>query len=137
MNIHEFLKLPHRFRWGGLGGDDCIMFCASWIAEQTGTDPAEQVRGTYRDEEGALAFVASAGGLIPMIDNGVQPLGYARTLAPVTGDIGIILAPSDIDGTVKEIGAIRFGPLWAVLAPAGVRAKRCDFIAAWSRGDKA
>ena len=72
-----------------------------------------------------------------MIDNGVQPLGYSRTQTPVTGDISIIMAASDLDGTLKEIGAIRFGPLWAVLAPAGVRAKRCDSIAAWSRGDKA
>ncbi|ULJ73586.1 DUF6950 family protein [Rhizobium gallicum] len=137
MDIHEFLKLPHRFRWGGHGGDDCIMFCASWVANQTGVDPAEKVRGTYRDEEGALAFVARSGGLIPMIDTGVKPLGYLRTNEPVTGDIGVVLAPSDIDGKVKEIGAIRFGPLWAVLAPAGVRAHRYDFVAAWSRGAKA
>lgn len=107
------------------------------VADQTGTDPAEQVRGTYRDEERALAFVARSGGLVPMIDNGVQPLGYSRTQTPVTGDISIIMAASDLDGTLKEIGAIRFGPFWAVLAPAGVRAKRCDSIAAWSRGDKA
>ncbi|MFA1625235.1 hypothetical protein ACDY96_21335 [Rhizobium mongolense] len=58
MNIHEFLALPHRFLWGGMGGDDCVMFCASWVADQTGIDPAAHVRGTYGDEEGAVAFVA-------------------------------------------------------------------------------
>lgn len=137
MNIHEFLALPHRFRWGGMGGDDCIMFCASWVADQTGVDPAAHVRGTYGDEEGALAFVAKSGGLIPMIDGGVKPLGYQRTDAPETCDIGVVLAPSAFDGRIKEIGAIRFGPLWAMLGPSGVRAKPYEFVAAWSRGDRA
>ncbi|WFU88994.1 hypothetical protein QA644_08115 [Rhizobium sp. CC1099] len=131
MTLHEYLRLPHRFRWGGRAGEDCIMFCASWVAEQTGTDPASEVRGTYRDEPGALQVLSSAGGIKALFASGLEPLGYERTRKPVSGDVGIVLAPSGIDGKIKEIGAIRFGPLWALLAPDGVRAKPLQFVAAW------
>lgn len=40
MNIKGFLSLPHRFRWGGVGGDDCMTFAASWMLHAVGVDPA-------------------------------------------------------------------------------------------------
>lgn len=131
MTLHEFLRLPHRFRWGGKGGDDCIMFLGSWIDCLTGTDPTADVRGTYRDEQGALALLNRAGGPVPLIAAGIEPLGWERTNTPLSGDVGVVLAPSGLDGRIKEIGAIRFGPLWAMLAPDGVRAKPLEFVAAW------
>lgn len=131
MTLEQFLLLPHRFRWGGLTGDDCVCFCASWIAETTGTDPTGDVRGTYRDAEGASRLLADAGGMVPMFDRTLLPLGFVRTDAPADGDVGVIVAPSGLDGFAKEIGAIRFGPLWATLAPAGVVRKQAEFIAAW------
>jgi len=129
MTLHEFLALPHRFRWGGVGGDDCTTFCATWIAESIGIDPAEDLRGTYRTQEGAQAILDGAGGIVALIE-GRLPAGYVRTEAPVDGDIGVVRLPV-AEGDIKEIGAIRFGPLWLVLAPAGVAAKKADFVAAW------
>jgi hypothetical protein len=47
------------------------------------------------------------------------------------GDIGVIRAPAGIDGAIHEVGAIRFGPLWATLAPSGIAAKKAEPVAAW------
>jgi len=128
MTLHEFLRLPHRFVWGGVGGDDCTTFCARWIEAATGIDPAAQFRGTYCDAEGAARLLTTAGGLIQFADS---HLGLARTDDPQTGDVGVIVAPSALDGEFKHIAAIRFGPLWATLSQAGVRARKAEFVAAW------
>lgn len=134
MTLQEFLRLPHRFRWGGQGGDDCTTFCASWVEEETGTDPALMLRGTYRDCDGAHALLDAAGGLVPFMASHLEPLGYVRTNDPQDGDIGAVLAPVGLDES-KEIGAIRYGPLWAILGPSRVVTKQAEFIAAWRRPD--
>jgi hypothetical protein len=132
MTLREWLEKPsHRFRWGGAAGDDCLMFCASWVAEVTGVDPVEEFRGTYSTAEEAAALVAAHGGIVALVGTYAARAGLKRTDEPQTGDIGIIRAPSGLDGDVKEIGAIRFGPLWAAIGPGGVRAKQAEFIAAW------
>ena len=128
MTLHEFLRLPHRFVWGGVGGDDCTTFCARWIEAVMGVDPAASFRGTYSDAEGAGRLLAGAGGLVAFAD---RHLGLARTDDPQTGDVGVIVAPSALDGEFKHIAAIRFGPLWATLSQAGVRARKAEFVAAW------
>jgi hypothetical protein len=133
MTLREWLEKPsHRFRWGGQGGDDCTTFCASWVDEVTGVDPAEDLRGTYRDAEGAHAILNAAGGIVAFIAARLGPLGYVSVDHLSDGDVGVIRAPVGLDGDTKEIGAIRFGPLWATLGPAGVRAVKADFVAAWS-----
>lgn len=132
MTLHEFVALPHRFRWGGQGGDDCLTFCASWIFEATGIDPAEAVRGTYRSAEEAGAILAAAGGMIPYADRQLASVGLCRTDKPRDGDVGVIIAPAGLDGEMKQIGAIRFGPIWLALGPTGIHGKKADFIAAWS-----
>ncbi len=131
MTLQKFMALPHRFRWGGTGGDDCTTFCASWVVEQIGIDPAERLRGTYRTEEGAHALLEAAGGLVPFMAAHLEPIGFERTDDPQTGDIGAILAPIGLGNETKEVGAIRFGPLWLVLSPGGVVGKKSDFVAAW------
>jgi hypothetical protein len=131
MTLHEFLALPHRFRWGGLTGDDCTTFCATWAAELTGVDPAEDLRGTYRDAEGAHGILSKAGGIIPFMAGRLATLGFKSTAAAADGDIGVVLAPVGVGEDFKEIGAIRFGPMWAMLAPAGVVARRVECVAAW------
>ena len=131
MDIHEFIRLPHRFRWGGVSGDDCVMFCATWAQHLCGTDPAAHVRGTYSDERGAYAVMSAKGGLVKMIGDGIEPLGFTRVDVLQDGDIGVIRAPSAVDCMVKEICAIRFGPLWVALGPNGVAGKRADHVAAW------
>lgn len=132
MKLRDWLELPHRFRWGGLGGDDCLMFCASWIAEVTGDDPAFDFRGSYSTEDEAKAILAAHGGTIAFVDFVTARAGIRRTDDPQSGDIGIIRAPSWLGGAVTEIGAIKFGPVWACLGPGGVVGKPAEFIAAWS-----
>lgn len=131
MDIHQFLRLPHRFRWGGVDGDDCTTWCATWAAHLAGIDPAEGLRGTYRDREGAYALLDAAGGLVPFMDGHLRRIGFVPTDNPKDGDIGAVMAPVGLDEE-KLVGAIRFGPLWAVLSPAGVMAKALSFQKAWT-----
>ncbi|MEZ2220771.1 hypothetical protein [Rhizobium sp. RCC_161_2] len=132
MTLKEWLEKPsHRFRWGGQGGDDCLMFCASWVEHVTGSDPVADFRGTYGTEEEAHAIVEQRGGMVALVSEMAIRAGFERTDSPEDGDIGIIIAPAGLGGSLKEIGAIKFGPLWAVIGPAGVRAKKAECIAAW------
>lgn len=127
MTLHEFLTLPHRFRWGGMGGDDCTTWCASWIRERIGSDPAATLRGTYRDEEGAHRILIAAGGIVPFMASHLLPLGFAPTDAPAPGDLGVVR----VAGTSADIAAINFGPLWAMLSPGRVVAKKAEIVTAW------
>nr|WP_314094236.1 hypothetical protein [uncultured Shinella sp.] len=134
MDIKAFLSLPHRFRWGGVGGDDCMTFCATWVAERTGIDPAALLRGTYSTKAGAHAVMKAAGGPLAFMAAHLSNAGASRTDAPQDGDIALVrmLAgerPDDV--VVAEVGAIRFGPSWASISPAGVIARRAEMVAAW------
>lgn len=131
MEIHEFLARQHRFRWGGMDGDDCTTFCASWVAARLGVDPAEELRGSYRDAEGAHAIIDRAGGLVALFGSYLEELGLVRVDTAQDGDIGVVVAPSGIEGSLAEVGAIAFGPLWATLAPSGVAAKKLEAVAIW------
>jgi hypothetical protein len=133
MNIHQFLRRPHRFRWGGVGGDDCMTFPATWAQESTGVDPAAALRGTYRTREEAHRILASYGGAEAFMEHHLLAIGATRTAHPETGDIGLIVAVTDVAGAIvrTEIGAIRFGPLWACIHRAGIHASPAQFIAAW------
>ncbi len=134
MDLRGFLSLPHRFRWGGAGGDDCMTFCASWVAARTGIDPAAELRGTYNTKAGAHAILAQHGGALSFMNEKLSPHGCRQVDTPQDGDIGLVrmLAgehPDDV--AIAEVGAIRFGPLWASISPAGVIARRAETVAAW------
>lgn len=134
MNIHEFTALPHRFRWGGVGGDDCMTFPASWALQAIGLDPADGLRGTYTTRAEAQAIVDAHGGALAFMGSKLLAIGARRTDQPADGDIGLVRmlagdTPDDV--SMRAVGAIRFGPLWASLAPAGVVATRAECIAAW------
>ncbi|MCS0459542.1 DUF6950 family protein [Rhizobium favelukesii] len=131
MTLREFLMLPHRFEWGGLAGDDCTMFCAAWVYELTGIDPAEDLRGTYNDARGAHRVLARAGGIVAFAQGRLAPLGFVRTDEPRDGDLGVVAAPIGMDEETALVSAIRFGPLWAVMSPGGVVARKLDHVAAW------
>lgn len=130
MDIHEFLALEHQFRWGGIDGDDCMTFAASWAEACAGVDPAAQFRGTYDTQEGAEALIAAHGGMVALASRQLLGIGAKRVQTPETGDVGIVLASVGID-RVKEVAAIRFGPMWAALSPGRVIAKPFDHIAVW------
>lgn len=131
MTLHEFLMHPHRFQWGGTSGDDCTMFCATWVYHLTGIDPARDLRGTYSDARGAHRILARAGGIVAFADERLLPLGFTRTDEPQDGDLGVVEAPIGMEEDTALVGAIRFGPLWAVLSPGGVVARKLDHVAAW------
>ncbi|WP_412063969.1 DUF6950 family protein [Rhizobium sp. SYY.PMSO] len=132
MILREWLELPHRFCWGGIGGDDCLMFCASWVHHVRGFDPAAEYRGAYETEEQAVALIRKAGGMLALVGRIGERSGLARTDNPANGDIALIAARSAADMQIKEIGAIKFGHQWACLGYQGVAGCRAEFIAAWS-----
>lgn len=131
MDLPTFLALPHRFRWGGADGDDCTTFCATWVAEQVGIDPAADLRGTYRTAAAASSILNAAGGIVAFIEGRLTPLGYLRTTTPQSGDIGVVTAPVGLGSEHKEVAAICMGKTWAILGPHGVCGKKLDHVAAW------
>jgi hypothetical protein len=134
MTIHEFLELPHRFRWGGMGGDDCMTFAASWVAQSHGVDPAERLRGTYATRDEAHAIMAAYGGGMAFMAAHLGPLGATRVQQLHDGDIGLVsmlAGESPADVKMALVGAIRFGPMWASISPGGVVARRAEHVAAW------
>ncbi|OCJ37792.1 DUF6950 family protein [Agrobacterium tumefaciens] len=134
MNIHEFLALPHRFRWGGMGGDDCFTFPASWCLEHSGIDPASQFRGTYRTRDDARVLIAAHGGEVAFAERQLSAVNARRVQSPQDGDVGIVrmlAGENSSEMRLTLVGAVRFGPLWASISPAGVRATQADFVAAW------
>jgi hypothetical protein len=143
MNLEDFYRLPRLWQWGGKAvaqrdgfvlGDDCTTFAASWVIECDGIDPASDLRGTYSTADEANAIVACAGGIAALIGDRIEPLGWARVPAVLDGDIGIVEAISSVDLLAKEIPAIRFGPLWIVMAPRGPMAKALTWTGvAWHR----
>lgn len=134
MDIHGFLALPHRFRWGGMSGDDCMTFAASWARYAIGVDPAEDLRGTYRTRDEAHSIIAAHGGAVRFMDRHLVGIGCKRVQQPETGDIGLVrMMTSDEDGQAveAEVGAVRFGPVWASIAPGGVIGRKADMVACW------
>ncbi|TWD58078.1 hypothetical protein FB480_101833 [Agrobacterium vitis] len=142
MNIHQFIGAPHRFRWGGAGlraddktrGDDCMTFGATWCFEATGIDPAKDLRGTYRDRESAHAIMQSFGGPLPFMAAHLEPHGARRIQSPIDGDIGLceMMAGETPEAVCMSlVGAVRFGPLWASISPAGVVVRSAKCVAAW------
>lgn len=141
MTLENFIRLPRYWQWGGtpvpvdgvpFPGEDCTTFAASWVQELGGVDPAADLRGTYSTAEEANAIVARAGGIAGLIGSRIEPLGWHRDDDPDDGSIGIVKAISGVDLAEKEIPAIRFGPLWAVMSPRGAMVKHLDWTGvAW------
>lgn len=118
-----------------MGGDDCTTFAAGWVEMATGKDPAVDLRGTYFDADGANAILRASGGCEALVGAKLGALGFQRSQAPQDGDVGVVrtMTGFDADGTmVKEIPAIKFGPLWAVMSARGPMVKQLDWTgAAW------
>lgn len=145
MNLESFIRLPRLWQWGGtpvtlvvdgiptpFPGEDCTTFAGSWVQQVSGSDPAADLRGTYSTAEEASAIVSRAGGIVALGDARLGSVGWRRAGEPQDGDIGTVAAVSGIDLSCKEIPAIRFGPLWAVMGPRGAVVKQFDWTGvAW------
>lgn len=136
MDLESFIRAPRRWQWGGMPvavngihmpGEDCTTFVGSWVQEVSGFDPAADLRGTYSTAEEAAAVIAREGGIEAIGDVRLGRLGWYRVDTPADGDIGIVAAVSGVDLTCKEIPAIRFGPLWALMGPRGAMVKKLDW----------
>lgn len=132
MTLEQYIRLPHRWQWGFC---DCTLFAADWVVEATGKDPGADLRGTYFDAIGAAAVVRAAGGVERLVGSKLAPLGFKRVQAPQDGDIGVVMAITGVgsEGSeFKDIPAIKFGPLWAVMSARGAMVKHLDWTgSAW------
>lgn len=116
------------------GINDCCLFVADWVAAVTGRDPGAAWRGTYRGERAAHRILSRGGGLLAVVAPSFDGVGLARTTDPLTGDIGVVVAPVAFrHGRLVErpVAAVRVGRLWAVKSQSGVAAGEFATLAAW------
>lgn len=110
--LHEFLDRRQRvpFRWGA---NDCALFAADAVLEQTGKDPAEGLRGQWGDERQALALIARLGGLEAIATSALgDPL--PEPLRAQMGDVGLVQWNS------RECLAVCNGPAWVLPCTRGL-----------------
>lgn len=134
MTLQEYCALPHRWAWGGIGGHDCTTFCADWVFRRTGRNPGAGLIETYASADGAQEIIAAAGGIEQLVGDRLSACCFERTDDPQTGDIGIIAVPTGFEAdrlAVKEIPAIRFGPIWLAMSARGPVGKSAEHVAAW------
>lgn len=135
VSLHDWIMSRHQFRWGGVDGEDCLCFPASRIMCRIGVDPAAEFRGTYKDREGAYAILSEFGGEFKLMERQLSIVNAKRVQVPQDDDIGLVRAIGANDdgsrGSDTLVGAIRFGPQWAFITPAGVKVMRAEHVAAW------
>lgn len=137
MDIRDYVRMPTRFAWGGVDGEDCTTWCATYARLLTGLDPAQGFRGSYGDRQGALVLIARHGNLLGLVGPILSDHGWKRVQQPESGDMAIIHAVTGaIDGqpVYGNIAALRFGPLWSVMSeagPSGVAERKARLIACW------
>lgn len=137
MNVRDFIQIPHLFRWGGVDGEDCTTWCARYAQLLTGHDPAEQLRGTYSNRDGARQLIVGRGGLVALVDPILTASGWKRIQCPMSGDMAVIRTNAgfeDEDTQVTEVSALRFGPLWTVFGPCGpvgISEKKAKTVMCW------
>lgn len=111
--LEQFLAQAARecFAWGER---DCGLFVADWVGLVTGRDPAADLRGRYRDADGA-ATACGCAGLAGTVARLARAAGLERTSNPAHGDIGIV---TDRLGTT--FCAVRCPTGWAARAERGI-----------------
>jgi hypothetical protein len=71
------------FAWGA---NDCCLFAADAVLALTGTDPAEQLRGTYSAALGAARVLEEHGGVAALATAALGP-----TLPPALAGVGDVV----------------------------------------------
>jgi hypothetical protein len=113
------------FVWGKT---DCLMFCANWVVDATGRDPAAHLRGFYHDQRGANRLQSPLG-LAGTMRDCARRVGLRRTREPKPGDIAVVRGT--VPGTC--ICAIRVAGGWVVKSESGLaRVPEARVMAAWS-----
>lgn len=120
------------FSWGR---NDCALFMANGLAEQTGIDIAAPFRGRYRSAAGSARVLKSlgAGDLAGTLDRLLTGCG-AHVIAPAYAQRGFPVLV-DIDG-LQAAGLVDLsGRQVVTVAPAGpVRLPLSRIVSAWGVG---
>lgn len=111
------------FVWGQ---NDCSMWCASWIRDVHGIDPAAAFRGTYATADECAALVEQQGGLEAFADRLLTKAGMRRAIAPEPGDVAVVHT------LIGPAMMIYTGLSWAWKSPHGVLFARREPIVAWA-----
>lgn len=90
MHIADFVAAEAQkpFRWGET---DCASTADRWINLETGKSPLAQAGLIYRDEYDATALLIERGGFPVIVNRAMKLVGFEKTDAPQTGDVGLIL----------------------------------------------
>lgn len=96
------------FAWGE---HDCCLWAADCVLAQTGTDPADGLRGTYADARAAAALVERLGG---MAEIGARGGAEIAPLMATHGDIGLA------EHAGRELLALSNGDHWLVVGTDGL-----------------
>lgn len=111
------------FVWGST---DCMMSVFEYGRHITGIDGGAEWRGTYHDENGAIAVLAAAGGGLAGMRKGMGIIGAKHVQFALRGDPVCIRIDS------LEIGGIFLGEMTMLRLPTeGVIELRTRHIGAW------
>lgn len=122
--MNDFLESARRahFAWGQ---SDCILFVADFVAWQTGRDPAEGLRGTYRNRREAQTIIEAHQGLVGLVQ---ARIGWARTDAPQIGDVAVLQSAE----RPAPFGALRGDGIWYGQGAKGLAMiAKANVLASW------
>tara|TARA_R110002012_G_scaffold101777_2_gene241138 strand:- start:187 stop:540 length:354 start_codon:yes stop_codon:yes gene_type:complete len=115
----DFFKRAQQepFRWGQ---NDCALWVASYVYEQTGVDPAKILRGRYKTALGCHRLLKKEGGLLAVSKRLMSEFKLGE-------DIGVF----ELNGV--EIAGIQKGDFTAFKTPHGLYLeKEARLICGWS-----
>lgn len=94
------------FAWGT---DDCMMGVFDYCRALTGIDGGAEWRGTYHDEDSALAVLAAAAGGRAGLARGMGIVGAREVQEPMRGDVVCIrIGGQEVGGLAIGDGAAEF-----------------------------
>lgn len=115
------------WQWGAW---DCCAYPAEWVRRIAGADPMMRWRGTYSDEDGAIAHMNGAGGIVNLWTLGMIDILAPEVDEPQAGDVGVIRGLG-VCGQECHAGGIYTGKRWTFLTPNGVGQCHTEHLIAW------
>ncbi|CAN7431887.1 DUF6950 family protein [Brucella pseudogrignonensis] len=74
------------------GETDCAQVCARWVEHRTGINPLHAFGRSY-DDEGAASWLSERR-LVYSVRSVMRAAGFAATLEPRAGDVGVVASQS-------------------------------------------
>ena len=110
------------------GTVDCCIVLADWAIWLGHPDPAAHLRGAYDSDDGFRSIIDAAGGVVPIVARCVSNIGGVRIARPITGAVGVIGSPHNIQ---RQWGAIFDGRKWLVRFTNGFSPMAASPLAIW------